>query len=281
MPTDKQLAANRANAARSTGPRTPAGKAAASRNARKHAFCPGDFIVACLESDDDIVELRADLIAVYRPVNPQETLAIERIAIAQQNLHRASRLEAGLFGSCLDQGSEDARIPPNLLMSPTAPREGIAMDRGQLNNISLAQGFQRMASSRTWNLFLRYQAQTERLYRRAVEDFERLKSLRPELAEADRAEAEAAEQEFPNEPNSAPQLQQSTTASTRKNEPIFDRAEPARPQPSGRNRHLQHHSNAPSYTKSLRSIARSTHPHIRVRHIRPGDAQFAKIRKTA
>src|SRR5208282_5622373 len=35
--------------------------------------------------------------------------------------------------------------------------------------------------SEAWKLFVRYQAQTERLYRRAVEEFERLKKLRAEL----------------------------------------------------------------------------------------------------
>ncbi|MDB5308920.1 MAG: hypothetical protein JWO38_6065, partial [Gemmataceae bacterium] len=36
MATDRQLAANRANATHSTGPRTPDGKAAARRNRLAH-----------------------------------------------------------------------------------------------------------------------------------------------------------------------------------------------------------------------------------------------------
>jgi hypothetical protein len=38
MPTDRQIAANRANARRSTGPRTAAGRARASRNALRHGL---------------------------------------------------------------------------------------------------------------------------------------------------------------------------------------------------------------------------------------------------
>jgi len=46
----------------------------------------------------------------------------------------------------------------------------------------LAEGLQyQVRRSKTFNLFLRYQAQTERLYRRAVEEFERLRALRAEL----------------------------------------------------------------------------------------------------
>ena len=60
----------------------------------------------------------------------------------------------------------------------------LEITRGQNRGYALAEGFHRMTSkksSNTWLLFLRYQAQTERLYRRALEDFERLKALRHEL----------------------------------------------------------------------------------------------------
>jgi hypothetical protein len=49
----------------------------------------------------------------------------------------------------------------------------------------------------TWALFLRYQAQAERQYRRAIQEFDRLRALRPEFEEAI--------EEIPNEPISATQ----------------------------------------------------------------------------
>src|ERR1017187_2764863 len=70
---------------------------------------------------------------------------------------------------------------------------------GQEHNFSIAESFHRMTQKpHTWTLFLRYQAQAERQYRRAIEEFERLRALRPELEE------EQIE-EIPNEPNLAPQ----------------------------------------------------------------------------
>jgi hypothetical protein len=46
MPTsDKQLAANRANTLKSTGPRAPEGKARSSQNARTHGFTTSTFAV--------------------------------------------------------------------------------------------------------------------------------------------------------------------------------------------------------------------------------------------
>jgi hypothetical protein len=60
----------------------------------------------------------------------------------------------------------------------------IEITKAQNRNYALADGFQRMTSnkrSNTWPLFLRYKVLTEREYRRAIEDFERLKALRNEL----------------------------------------------------------------------------------------------------
>src|SRR5579864_7167545 len=91
--SEKQLAANRANASHSTGPRTPEGTARSAQNARKHGFTASHFAVVRLEDLQEVAHLRADLIAVYRPVNSQERFAIERIA----------HLESGLLTTCLNE----------------------------------------------------------------------------------------------------------------------------------------------------------------------------------
>ena len=66
----------------------------------------------------------------------------------------------------------------------------IEITRAQNCNYALGEGFHRMVKqTNSWSLAIRYQAQAERHYRRAVEEFERLKALR---------------QELPNEPNYAP-----------------------------------------------------------------------------
>src|SRR5262245_5754570 len=109
--SDKQLAANRANAHRSTGPRTPEGKARAAQNARKHGFTASTFAVVRLEELDEVARLKDDLLVVYRPINPQELFAVERIALAQQALLRAARLEAGLFTACLDEALDHTGQP--------------------------------------------------------------------------------------------------------------------------------------------------------------------------
>src|SRR5687768_20307 len=176
----KQLAANRANAARSTGPRTPEGKAQSAQNSRQHGFTAATFAVVRLEEHEEVTHLKTDLLAFYQPTNAQELFAIERIALAQQALLRAARLEAGLFTSCLNEALDpDGR--PLFLMTPELTKD-VEITRAQNRNYALGEGFHRMAKTAvSWSLFLRYQAQAERHYRRAVEEFERLKALRHDL----------------------------------------------------------------------------------------------------
>ncbi len=183
----EQLAANRANAARSTGPRTPEGKLRSSQNARKHGFTASAFAVVRLEDLNEVDHLREDLIAVHQPVNSQELFALERVALAQQAILRAARLEAGFFSLCLGESFDTSgqfRIPMNSQLTAE-----IEVSQAQNRNYLLADGFHRLVrQTNSFALLVRYQAQAERQYRRAIEEFERLKALRGEL---------------PNQPNSA------------------------------------------------------------------------------
>ena len=205
--SEKQLAANHTNAARSTGPRTPEGKARSAQNARKHGFTGSTFSVVRLEDLQEIANLRADLVACYQPVNSQELFALERMAIAQQTILRTARLEAGLCTTTLDYAI-DSHCNPIVTMSPELVGD-IEVTRQQNRNYAFGEGFHRLVkTSDAWQVFLRYQAQAERNYRRALEEFERIKKLRPELPNEPILEAEPEEKEEtsapPNEPVSEP-----------------------------------------------------------------------------
>ena len=193
----KRLAANRANAARSTGPRTPEGKARSAQNARKHQFTGSTFAVVRLEDLQEIAHLRDDLNALYQPANSQELFALERVALAQHAILRGARLESGFFTTCLDQ-SLDRAGEPIRFMDPILAGDGdIEVTRAQNRNFLLGDGFHRMArEANSFSLLLRYQAQAERHYRRAIEEFDRLKALRGEL---------------PIEPITEPDLEPKTT----------------------------------------------------------------------
>jgi hypothetical protein len=180
----KQLAANRANAAKSSGPRTHEGKSRSAQNARKHGFAAEAYSVVRLEDIHAVANLRADAIAVYQPINSQELFAVERIAITQLAILRAARLEAGFFTSCLNEMYDLRELPKVPLTDDLT--YGIEVAAAQNRNFLLAEGFKRNAvHSNAFTLHLRYSAHAERQYRRAIEEFERLKALRPELGGAD------------------------------------------------------------------------------------------------
>jgi hypothetical protein len=101
--SEKQLAANRANAAKSTGPTSPDGRARSSRNSTRHGLASENFTVVRLEDVQEVARLRADIIAAYQPVNSQELYALDQMAIRQQAMLRAARFEAGLFSACLNE----------------------------------------------------------------------------------------------------------------------------------------------------------------------------------
>ena len=199
-----QLAANRANAAKSSGPRTPEGKARSAQNARKHGFAAEAYAVVRLEDIHEVAHLRADAVAVYQPVNSQELFAVERIAVTQLAILRAARLEAGFFTSCLNE-MLDLRELPKMPMADDLTY-GIEVAAAQNRNFLLFEGFKRNAAhSNAFTLHLRYAAQAERQYRRAVEEFERLKALRPELPNEPISEpGAAAEQAAQDEPEAPP-----------------------------------------------------------------------------
>jgi hypothetical protein len=184
--SEKRLAANRANAQRSTGPRTAEGKARSARNAVKHGFTGSTFAVVRFEDIQEIGNLKADAVACYRPVNAQEMFAVERIALAQHKMLRGHRLESGMLTYAFDRTLTRQGVPFHGL-DPDMLEGDIPVTRAQNRNYAVAEGLCDliMRSRDPLSLLLRYQAQAEREYRRAIEDFERLKALRPE---------------FPNEP---------------------------------------------------------------------------------
>jgi hypothetical protein len=179
--SDKQLAANRANAAQSTGPRSPEGKSRSAQNARKHGFTASTFVVVRLEDLDEVARLRQDAIAIYQPANSQELFAVERIALAQQTLLRVERLHTGLCTTFLNEAL-DGNGRPLMGITDALVNDDNEITKAQNRNYLFAEGFHRLNKySNSFTLFLRYQAQSERLYRRAIEEFERLKALRHEL----------------------------------------------------------------------------------------------------
>ena len=71
--SNKQLVANRANAQKSTGPKTDEGKAVASQNAVKHGLYAKDIIIKSPHYKEDEVEYQLLYQSLYEELRPETT----------------------------------------------------------------------------------------------------------------------------------------------------------------------------------------------------------------
>ncbi|MCD6394851.1 MAG: hypothetical protein J7M40_15280, partial [Planctomycetes bacterium] len=79
MSTPEQTNANRKNAEKSTGPKTPQGKAISSQNAVKHGFFAKNDVISG-EDPDRYEQHRQDIYDEFVPLTPTESVLTQRIA---------------------------------------------------------------------------------------------------------------------------------------------------------------------------------------------------------
>ena len=92
--SEKQLAANRANAKKSTGPKTPAGKALVALNTVAHGIYSVSPVIEELESKRSWTAYRFAMLDCLAPVGMVEMTLAERITLAAWRLRRVARYES-------------------------------------------------------------------------------------------------------------------------------------------------------------------------------------------
>ncbi len=123
MATERQIAANRLNAQRSTGPKTPEGKAVASRNPVTHGLTSHSGLLPG-ETLEDFSDLRARVLAELAPDSAIEIELAERIASLLWRLRRVPAFEAALLAwthACKEEASLFAADEPRLTHSAATP----------------------------------------------------------------------------------------------------------------------------------------------------------------
>src|ERR1700746_447320 len=115
MISERQLEANRRNAAKSHGPITPEGRAAVRLNALKHGFTAGEIILPTVEEKIDFEQFRFAFEQEYNPVGPTEQVLVEDMVISRWRLTRIRKMEPGFFAMNLESlKSTRKRCYPNL-----------------------------------------------------------------------------------------------------------------------------------------------------------------------
>jgi hypothetical protein len=107
MTTELQVRANRANALKSTGPKTEAGRAAVRLNAVRHGLLSSAPVVAGEDAGEHSA-LCEQLKGELKPVGILEEQIVARMAGALWRLRRLSHIEAGLLTGSVAQAYAEA-----------------------------------------------------------------------------------------------------------------------------------------------------------------------------
>lgn len=107
MATHQQIVANRENARGSTGPTSPAGKLAVSKNAMRHGLTATSIDQFPAHIQDQFLDFRETLAADFNPGSTQENLLFEQYAFAQFLLVRAQAVHASALEQTLSSPGDN------------------------------------------------------------------------------------------------------------------------------------------------------------------------------
>ncbi|MBV9679208.1 MAG: hypothetical protein JO185_22925, partial [Acidobacteriaceae bacterium] len=109
--SERRLAANRANAQLSTGPRTEVGKAVSSLNAVKTGLCGRAVLLADEEEAADYREHVERVYAWWKPANVEEHALVQALADTQWRLESIPGLESALYAQARLRGEPVLQHP--------------------------------------------------------------------------------------------------------------------------------------------------------------------------
>src|SRR5216684_2187795 len=184
--TEKQFEANRLNAQKSTGPRTPEGRAAVRLNGVKHGLT-AETIVLKGESEADFTALFDSLEAEHDPASPTEEALVVQLAMATWRLRRLYHVEGGFY---------------------TFKMKDTVDNRKELKlNDAERMGYMAYLSTETRSMFNRQEARMERSFYRALHELQRLRKERESnLASVSQETSEALNKEVSAEPPHSPSV---------------------------------------------------------------------------
>jgi hypothetical protein len=178
MSSEKQIAANRLNAQKSTGPKTPEGRAAVRLNGVKHGLFAQTLVLPG-ESESDFTALLESYEAEHAPATPTEEDLVVQAAMAMWRLRRLYHAEAAFLAR--ERKSQAEWHSKTKLDDHTLT--GMAIN----------------SNKDTVSTFRRQEAALERTYHRALHELERVRSRRTKMALVS-PPASAAQPEAPPQP---------------------------------------------------------------------------------
>lgn len=121
MTSEKQIRANRENAKRSTGPKTPNGKQMSSKNAIKHGVLSKEIVLP----DEDVGQFEELITGLYNHFQPEGQLEVElvdRLAADFWRGRRLHRIEASVLSARINEVKERLRLQRKSASAESDPK---------------------------------------------------------------------------------------------------------------------------------------------------------------
>ncbi len=187
MSTQAQIAANRLNAQKSTGPKTAEGKTVVAQNAVKHGLFARENVIKC-EKVSDFDEFREELLDGLAPVGGVEAMLAERIVSLSWRLKRVERMNSEAIDVMIAQIETDSwhkeRREKDGLLDPETGRSELVL--GWVTNRDFCD------SDVVLERLLIYEKRIESSFYKAVGELQKLQRIRKKKEEAKTTELEQA-----------------------------------------------------------------------------------------
>ena len=132
---------NRQNALHSTGPRTPEGKLASSRNAFQHGLYSKQLVLPG-EDPAELDALRQDLRREHQPANTTEEILVNELAEHYWRLRRMRKFEARIMGTgTLEELERGLRLLPIIQRTMASAERGFHKALAALRQLQKQRGF--------------------------------------------------------------------------------------------------------------------------------------------
>jgi len=156
MASQKQLEANRRNALKSTGPKTPEGKAIVALNALQHGL-RSERAVAPGEDAEEFANFREELLSELAGDSAVESIFVERLVLAAWRLRRVVRMEV------------------EMMMADCQVWEGDELSKYATLGRKVGSA---LSGGKKYRCLWDYELQLDGMLRRALHELERLRAVR-------------------------------------------------------------------------------------------------------
>ena len=178
MSTNAKINANRRNAQKSTGPRTPKGKAIVSNNAVKHGLWGHQNVISS-ENQADFCKERDRILSDLVPESPMESMLAERIVILSWRLKRIDHIQNQTIDALSARNTSGPlmKLTKSLLFKDSALPHADSSDPA--NDLALGRmAIKDFSNSRVLDRLLMYERRTESSLFKTNFEFQRLQLMR-------------------------------------------------------------------------------------------------------